>query len=147
MTFRYMLASFALALLGACGGESQGGGNTGGGGGSGAFGGSGGSDGGTTCAELAQQYKASLDEAKSCESSITSKQCLELVDTELACPCDTYVNAANALAVQALKDLKTAWGKASCATGQICGVCKAVDGADCQPGATGAHGCYDFGLE
>lgn len=148
---RVLLLPLALAF--ACGGKSADGD-----GGSGGQPGSGGADGGggtaaddggsaTSCGDLEQQYQSLLAQARVCDPANSGKQCSALVDTELACPCATYVNPANADALQKLAELKLTWAAQECVEQCPAVVCQTPDGAECQPGRTGVHACFDFVLE
>lgn len=159
----------ALGFAVACGGQSEtsgtggsagSGGSTGGSGGgtSGGSGGSiGGSGGGTSgaggmpagCAELETQYSAYLGQAKGCNAAINALQCTLLIDTELSCPCKTYVNPGNTDPVAKLKSLATEWAAKKCGEAIACPeiACPQPQGSGCQVNGAGGDGdgCVDFG--
>jgi hypothetical protein len=170
------LATLALAV--ACGGESEkdgtggtGGSATGGstsggtggtgtgatgGTGTGATGGTGtGATGGTGtggipgCAELDAKYAAYLTQDKGCNAMINAIQCTELIDTELSCPCSTYVNPTNTTPLQELKSLKAEWTAKGCDLGVACPeiACPVPQGSGCQVNGAGGDGdgCVDYG--
>ena len=104
---------------------------------------------GLSCTQLEQQYSAYLAQAKGCNSLINSLQCTQLVDTELACPCSTYVNPANTDALKRLAELKTEFGQKMCMEGVACPAIACIEpqGSACQPNGAGGDGdgCVDFG--
>lgn len=145
------LVLLPLAIALACGGKS-----------SDDHGGSGGADGGvaghagasapdagsaTSCDELKQQYASLLVQARKCDPANPGVQCSALVDTDLACPCPTFANTANAEALQKLADLKLAWTGEKCWEPCPAATCQSPAGADCQPGKTGSYACFDYILE
>lgn len=139
-----------LVLAVACGGQSEKGGS----GGSGGSGGTGGSGAGGTggvpgCAEIETKYAAYLTQAKGCNALINAIQCTELVDTELSCPCTTYVNPANTAPLQELKTLAAQWATNGCHVGIACPeiACAVPQGAGCQVNGAGGDGdgCVDYG--
>ena len=158
---------WVLALAVACGGQSEtggtggaGGGTTGGAGGTGGSGGSGGTTGGAGgsggsggmpagCAELETKYSAYLAQAKGCNAAINALQCTLLIDTELSCPCSTYVNPAATAALDDLKALKAEWVAKKCGAGIACPemACAQPQGAGCQVNGAGGDGdgCVDYG--
>ncbi len=121
-----------------------------GGTGTGATGGTGtGATGGTGCAELDAKYAAYLTQAKGCNAMINAIQCTELIDTELSCPCSTYVNPTNTTPLQELKSLKAEWTAKGCDLGVACPeiACPVPQGSGCQVNGAGGDGdgCVDYG--
>lgn len=149
------------AALASCGGKSESGGSGGasgagggtgatgatGGGGTGATGGTGGST--ATCDMLESAYAAALAEAKTCNPVLSSLQCTQVVDTELPCPCTTYVNPANAAAVAKLASLRAEFDQKQCMEGIACPAiaCIPPQSGGCEPNDPGTGGghCVDFG--
>jgi hypothetical protein len=168
MRWLHVLSAAALAV--ACGGKTAGAGGTGGAGGT--CGGTGGTStggtstggtstggtstggtstggtSGTSCAELEGMYAAALAEAKSCNSLINSLQCTQQVNDELACPCTTYVNPANADAMAMLAKAQEEWKLQGCGDNIGCPAiaCPVPQGGGCVPNGAGgdADGCQDF---
>ena len=132
------------------GAAGAGGGNTGGSGGtSGTGGGNTGGTGGTgqlTCNQIAAEYLKTLAAAKACNAILGVVQCTSLVEDQLPCPCQTFVNPANTAEVKALQQLKAQWTAQKCSTGIICPAiaCIPPASATCQASSGSTTGnCKD----
>ena len=123
---------------GATGGTGGATGGTGGatGGTGGATGGTGGTGGGpnVSCQKLDSDYQKAVLAAKSCTIQ-PSNQCTTKVGSALGCPCDTYINNANAKALSQMKAAKAAWNGQGCTAPIVCKKCPAVSGAKCLKGS------------
>lgn len=89
---------------------------TGGVAGTGAAAGTGGwATGGAACANIEEQFKASLSAAKKCSLDSTSPTCTQAVDTSVAgCGYYAYVEGSNTTEVAALAKLSAEWQTAGC---------------------------------
>ena len=146
-----LLPSAALAVLVACGGETEGptdGGASGGGattGGGSGLGGSAGSSGAAgrasaNCDELRKAYADAASEARSCSPGLSSMQCQTVVSVGLDCSCPDVVNERNPAAIAELSSLATQYGQAGCRRPVACGMCLEV-----QP-VTTMGGCSPSGV-
>lgn len=69
----------------------------------------------STCGELFDEYNKTIAEAKTCFVGETfAPQCVDMMPSQLACGCETFVNASNGAAVAKLKALKIAWDATTC---------------------------------
>lgn len=93
------------------------------------------------CAALNQAYINEIVKAKTCCPVCKSIQCILKVDSELACPCDTYVNSTT----QQMKDLQNQWIAGKCWEGWACPAmpCPQVLGASCK-GSGNVGACEDI---
>jgi hypothetical protein len=133
------------ALLFACGGKAV---IDGGGGGAAAAGGgsTGGSGGNPSCESISAQYADALAQAKTCDPFAKKLECTTEINSVLACGWPTYVNPANAQALDLLNELGTEWQKMGCVLPTPCPFgCPAPQGSSCvQGGGTGDSGhCED----
>lgn len=97
-----------------------------------------------SCADLSNTYAATLAKARQCNPSLPTLQCTTLVDTQLACPCSTYVNAGNTTALQKLNDLKKKWQAQGCGSNTVCPAVLCMPAAKASCGGTGTSGtCND----
>jgi hypothetical protein len=99
------------------------------------------------CITLNQSYIAAVQQAKSCCSMCDMISCTLKVKTELACPCDTYVEASNTAAIQTMKSAEAQWNALNCGLGWACPAmpCPWVSGANCVPTSSTPGGyCMDI---
>jgi hypothetical protein len=92
-----------------------------------------------SCDEIDVAYLEQVALAKACSVELQVTQCTLQLDSDLACPCPTYVNPANAAAVSMLTQLRTAWNAQSCPGGTCdAGLCPVPDGEGCMPQGPGS---------
>jgi hypothetical protein len=97
-------------------------------------------DGGAQCAALQKSYLDKVQAAKQCNLVVPKPLCMVKVDSELACPCQTYVDSASA----ELAALKAQWQAAGCKGPGTCGACKPIIGATCEaPAGSNLGVCKD----
>jgi hypothetical protein len=112
-----------------------------------ASGGTAGTSGGD-CTGLEKEYASKLEEAKTCNSISGTLQCTKKMPNQLACPCETFVNAENAEAINALAALKTQWENQNCDENVFCPeiACQEPAGATCtNSDGKGSH-CSDVDI-
>jgi hypothetical protein len=103
----------------------------------------------TLCDRLAKDYDAVIQAARACCPPCLSIQCTTRVDSELACPCPTYVNSLPPSARNKLDDLRNQWKAQMCQIKQpgACKPCPKISGGRCStvPGAPPRNGvCKDY---
>lgn len=98
------------------------------------------------CVALYKDYAAIVKQAKVCCPMCNSIQCTKKVPHQLACGCDTYVQATNTAELQKMTALEQAWTALGCAKTWACpGVaCPVVTGASCVPDTVGSGTCQDL---
>jgi hypothetical protein len=111
--------------------------------------GSGGSGGGlpATCSGIHAAYLEQLALTRTCSPELSVAQCTLQIDSDLGCPCPTYVNPANTGAVAMLSQLSDAWSAQACTEdGCDAGLCPVPDGSACIPHGpgSGAGVCTDM---
>lgn len=98
------------------------------------------------CVKLDQAYQAAVDQGKSCCPMCNYIPCTVKVQTNLTCPCDTFIDTGSA-AIQQLTSLASQWKALGCdSIGWMCpGVaCPNVTSATCVPTSSGTSGkCQD----
>jgi len=95
------------------------------------------------CVALNQAYVVAVKAAKKCCPMCDSIQCVKKVKTELACPCDTFVEASNSAAIQTMAALEQQWASAACGPVGCPPVpCPPVTGSTCDAGGI----CQDLSL-
>jgi hypothetical protein len=100
--------------------------------------GSGGSE-PTSCSDIHTAYLEQLALARSCSPEMSVEQCTFQIDTDLGCPCPTYVNPANSSPVFQLLELRNAWNEQGCTEdGCDAGICPTPDGSACLPQGPGS---------
>lgn len=72
------------------------------------------------CIELAQDYLSTLALAKACNPTINTPQCLNLIDDQLGCPCQTHINQLNTTEIHKLISLKQQWSSLDCSVEIAC---------------------------
>ena len=95
-----------------------------------------------SCSQLDKAFKLLLPTAKVCSPMLPVVQCTKLYQTELTCPCSTYVNPNNKTPLASMAALEAAWKAKSCPKGTGCPRCPTVSGASCQM-AGGLGSCVD----
>jgi len=93
------------------------------------------------CDQLLTEYARQLEIAKTCIDDITFEQCTRVVDSSLACPCDTSVNPSNTEAVDALRSLSEAYRSANCTLPP----CPPVECVELQGAGCNMSSCVDYG--
>ncbi|MBW2457294.1 MAG: hypothetical protein JRI68_22490 [Deltaproteobacteria bacterium] len=98
------------------------------------------------CENIDTAYVAEITDAKACNPALSVPQCVAVMDDELACPCPTFVNPNNEVALQVLDDLAADWASLDCGDEVICpmALCPDIQGSGCSPD-TGQ--CIDFGAD
>ena len=103
-------------------------------------------DGPPSCSDLELEYAEVLKTAKNCSPMLAVEQCLVPAQTELACPCPTWVEQANSAAIMRLAELQSLWNQLNCQNGVGCPdvECPMPAGASCLPNSNGTSGsCTD----
>ena len=97
------------------------------------------------CAGLDRSYQAAVQEAKVCCAQCKSIQCTLKVKTELACPCQTYVDLSNSGPLETMDSLEQQWNALQCGP-QPCPAIACPDprGATCMPTSGGSGVCQDL---
>lgn len=102
------------------------------------------------CTDLLERYGSALALAQRCSggsSSPSLETCSETVPTSLACGCPTYVNPANAQALETLRSLRRTWQTLGCDMNVFCAPvsCYTPRGATCAPDPDRQNGlCSDL---
>ena len=96
------------------------------------------------CQDLEMSYGEALRDAKRCEPN-GGNTCTELMQNELTCPCNTFVNGANDEALAELEDLQSQWLQAGCHNDILCPdiACAEPMSAECDSSGQGSGTCRD----
>jgi len=94
------------------------------------------------CKKINEAYQIALKAAKKCCAMCmdANPKCATRVKTQLACPCDTFIDASNAGALNTLKALESQWNTLHCAIVGCPPVpCATVTSGEC----TASNECVD----
>jgi hypothetical protein len=97
------------------------------------------------CGDLDRGYQAAVQQAKTCCAQCKSIQCTLKVKTELACPCQTYVDPSNAGPLATMDSLEQQWNGLKCGPVPCPAIaCPDPKGATCVPASGGNGACQDL---
>jgi len=94
------------------------------------------------CMQFNHDYVMARIEADSCNFRRPNEPCTVPVQTNLLCPCTTFVNPENRKAMEAMELAEFGWGAGACSMYIECGaaLCPYVVGASCeQPSPSSDH--------
>ena len=85
------------------------------------------------CLTIANQYSEAHDAARRCNPDIDVEQCTEAVSVGLACSCPSFLNPANADALDRLERASSEYQATNCSSGVVCGACLGPVRGYCTP--------------
>jgi hypothetical protein len=85
------------------------------------------------CDTIENEYASLSEAAKRCSPDIDIEQCTVSVSIGLACACPSFVNPANADAIEELESVSAEYRDSDCSTGVVCGQCLVPERGMCSP--------------